>query len=251
MLASPRNFSTSASARAASSASSSILGASAFWTSSVSVEALVGELVAIGLSDAVGDRGREVGIDRREADADEAALLGRIDLEPIEKRPQGAVLIGLLRIWRSDADHAQDARQRVGRAAGAVELRQIGELHLADDGLGEVRRHQRADVRVHRFLVHADADAVGGAVARGIGERIVRAFGFDRELRFRDIERRNHLEDAEGRARQDDRNDDQPLETSGHGSPDGFQVDVVGTLDWSRGHVSRSATSSRIVRDRG
>ena len=42
---------------------------------------------AIGLGHPVGDRRGELRVDRREADADEAAVLGRVDLETLDRTP--------------------------------------------------------------------------------------------------------------------------------------------------------------------
>ena len=85
-----------------------------------------GEQRAIGLGDLVRDLRGELRVLRREADADEAALLGRVDVEPVEVGLHHAVLLALAGA-RREVERAHDAIEQRGRRQRAVELRPVGE----------------------------------------------------------------------------------------------------------------------------
>ncbi len=187
----------------------------------------MGDVPAIGLRDAVSDRGGELRIDRTEPHADEAALPRRIDLEAPEIGIERAILVALGGPRSADADQPQQCGQRVGRSSGAVELGLFREPHLADDLLAEVRRHQRAHVGVDGFLVHPHANAIGHAGSRRIGERVGGALRFDGELRLRHIAGGDQREHAVGGRRQGQRDERKPRQASDRAPPQGAEVDIV------------------------
>ena len=87
---------------------------------------------AVGLGDAVGNVGGELGVIGGEADADDAAFLRRIDLEALEERLEDAILLALL-VAVADVERLEEAVELAWRLQRGVELRIGGELLLGDD----------------------------------------------------------------------------------------------------------------------
>ena len=120
---------------------------------------------AIDLGQLVGDGGCELGVFGGEANADEAALLRRIDVEPAEIRLEDAILLALAAA--PEIESVQNAAHQSRRRERAVELRLVGEALVGDDLDGEIRRHQGTHVSVDGFLVEPRRDGIDRCVIRG------------------------------------------------------------------------------------
>ena len=96
---------------------------------------------------------------RGEADANETALFGGVDVEPVEIGAQDALLLGLGTATKIEG--INDAAYERRRLQRAVELRFVGKAFRGDNLDGEIGRHERAHVRVDRLLVHAGGERVG------------------------------------------------------------------------------------------
>ena len=175
---------------------------------------------AIGLGQAVGDRRGELRVNRGKADADDAAVLGRVDLETLKERLEDAILLALL-VDVAEIEGLQQPIELARRAQRAVEFRIGGELFLGNDLQREIGRLERPQMRVDGFLVEARGDGLERALAAVLGNDHL-------DLRFRCVARRECRQDAVGDAAGNEAQQDQLGQRPAQRTPDRGNVDVVG-----------------------
>ncbi len=144
--------------------------------------------------DQVGDLRRKLGIGGLEFDRDDARLVEREGLQPVEIGRQHPLLERHRHRVLEDADGAQE-RQRRELLEGRVELRQLGKVQLLDDLAREIARQHELHLAGHRFRI--DRAAVHGQL-----------FGFrpqedvfpalDQHARFGFEPRRHEIDGDEG-----------------------------------------------------